>query len=59
LAGSVCYHVNLVHGEPSSPSRIFAGYAWPSWVASFVNHTECNITNLFVYVYGEDTVIWS
>ena len=65
LAVSVRYHVNLLHGEPSSgsPARIFADYAWhctnvrPSWAASVVNCTECNIANLFVYDYGEDKVI--
>jgi len=42
------YHVNLLHGEPSSPVRIFANYTWrsinvwPSQAASAVNCTKCN-----------------
>jgi len=42
LAGRVHYHVNLLHGDPSSPASIFVDYVWrsinvrPSWVASVV-----------------------
>jgi len=42
------YHVNLLHGEPSSPVRIFANYTWrsinvwPSQAELAVNCTECN-----------------
>jgi len=59
----VHYHVNLLHGEPSSHARIFVDYAWrsinvrPSWAASVVNYTKCNIAKLYVYIYGEDKVI--